>query len=265
MTTNLVTGRRAGAAPLDATPARFFYVDDSGAEDTGYVVYSWIECTFSTWHAGLRAWLDLRKSLYEQYQIPPAMELHATKFINGRGTPSVNGGNLNMSKAARRDVAEQALTIIGQCEELRVGTVFRHTTARTKQFTIQKNQTYTALVDHLDARLGAAGEHGMILMDGDGSRAQGYYDAHRNLKLSNRCIIEDPLFVPAHRSQWVQMADLVAWSAYQNLLRHTGKKFAWEWYDTYLGTSDVNGAHWKCDLRHKKLDLPIHVCGAGPR
>jgi hypothetical protein len=86
-----------------------------------------------------------------------------------------------------------------------------------------------------------AGEHGMILMDGDGSRAQGYYDAHRNLKLSNRSVIEDPLFVPAHRSQWVQMADLVAWSAYQSLLRHTGKQFAWEWYDTYLGLSDVNG------------------------
>jgi hypothetical protein len=59
--------------------------------------------------------------------------------------------------------------------------------------------TDEALVAHLDARVGAACELGMIFMDGDGTAA-GYYNAHRVLKLAHRNIIEDPLFVPAHRS-----------------------------------------------------------------
>jgi hypothetical protein len=80
----------------------------------------------------------------------------------------------------------------------------------------------------------------MVFMDGDGTAA-GYHHAHRELKLAHRHVIEDPLFVPAHRSAWVQMADLVAWTAYQHLLRHPGKRFAWAWYDRHLRTSDVNG------------------------
>jgi hypothetical protein len=79
----------------------------------------------------------------------------------------------------------------------------------------------------------------VIVMDGNGT-ASGYYAAHRGLKLSSRNIIEDPMFVPAHRSQWVQMADIAAWSAYQGLLRHQGKRFAWDWYTRHLGPSDVN-------------------------
>jgi hypothetical protein len=80
----------------------------------------------------------------------------------------------------------------------------------------------------------------MIFMDGDGS-AHGYYAAHRGLKLADRHIIEDPLFQVSHRSQWVQMADLAAWSAYHGLLRTPRRRFAWEWYGTYLGARDVNG------------------------
>lgn len=64
---------------------------------------------------------------------------------------------------------------------------------------------------------------------------------HRGLKLAHRRIIEDPLFQGAHSSQWVQMADIAAWTTYQSLLRHRGKEFAWHWYDRFLKDSDVNG------------------------
>jgi len=89
-------------------------------------------------------------------------------------------------------------------------------------------------------RLGAVREHGLIFMDGDGTSTN-YYAAHRGLKLAHRNIIEDPLFQQSHRSQWVQMADLVAWTGYQSLLRHPGKRFAWSWYEECLGICDVNG------------------------
>jgi uncharacterized protein DUF3800 len=235
-------GGSAGNLPAipPTSGLRVFYVDDSGAEETGYIVYSWIECTPPGWNEGLRVWLDLRKELYADFQIPPSAELHATKFIAGRGHPSTNPG-VNMSKQAREEVARRALETIGACPHLRVGTVYRQTSTRRRAYGAERDVVYAAFVNHLDTRLGAAGEHGMIVMDGNGTAAFGYYAAHRGLKLDARNIIEDPLFVPAHRSQWVQMADIAAWSAYQGLLRHRGKRFAWDWYDRYLRPCDVNG------------------------
>ena len=220
-------------------PVRLFYADDSGAEDTGIVVFSWIECGIGDWRVGLRGWLDLRKDLYARHGIPPAYELHATKFVRGVGNPSTNAG-WNRRKQNRSQVMREALTSIGGSSELGIGTAYRRTAARGVAYQAQREQVYDALVAHLDARLSAAGEYGMIFMDGDGT-ATGYYDAHRALKLAHRNIIEDPLFVPADRSAWVQMADMVAWTAYQSLLRHPGKRFAWRWYDWYLLARDVNG------------------------
>ena len=51
-------------------PVRLFYADDSGAEDTGIVVFSWIECGIGDWRVGLRGWLDLRKDLYARHGWP---------------------------------------------------------------------------------------------------------------------------------------------------------------------------------------------------
>lgn len=146
----------------------------------------------------------------------------------------------NASKETRRRVMEQALATIGAAPELRVGTVFRLTAARGRAFHRERTRVYDRLVASLDARLGAAGEHGLIFMDGNGTDVS-YYAAHRALKLAHRNVIEDPLFQAAHRSQWVQMADIVAYSAYQSLLRHPGKEFAWGWYGQHVGRIDANG------------------------
>lgn len=96
-------------------------------------------------------------------QIPPAAELHATPFINGRGNSSQNPG-VNMSKRVRQQVGEQALATICGCAELHVGAVYRQTPARKKEYAVERNATYAGLVSHLDTRLGAAGENGLIIM-----------------------------------------------------------------------------------------------------
>jgi len=43
------------------------------------------------------------------------------------------------------------------------------------------------------------------------------------------------------RSQWVQMADLVAYTASMHLNRHHGNRFGWTWYEDCLAAKDVNG------------------------
>jgi hypothetical protein len=190
---------------------RFFYIDDSGAPDTGYVLYSWIE----------------------------VKELHASPFVNGREHPSTNI-SVNRSKRSRRAVMAQALGAIGANGNIGVGTVYRVTSARRKGYARERARVYSALIGHLDRRLARAGEYGFIFMDGDGSDAT-YFRAHRDLKLASRRILEDPLFQHSQVSQWVQMADMVAWTTYQSLLRHAGKEFVWNWYDMYLRDRDVNG------------------------
>jgi len=137
-------------------------------------------------------------------------------------------------------VVRQALAAIGSAPQLRLGTVHRRTPSRGAAYHRERLSVYDALVARLDQRCTTGDEYGMIFMDGDGS-AQGYYSAHRALKLADRRIIEDPLFQVSHRSQWVQMADLVAWTAYQSLQRAPSRQFAWDWYARYLLGQDVFG------------------------
>ncbi|MGC5660178.1 DUF3800 domain-containing protein [Micromonospora sp. WMMD723] len=225
--------------PIVGPSVRMFYIDDSGSPNDGWIVYSWIEVTLLDWRIGLRAWLDLRKKMFAQHNIPASYELHATKFLGGRGNPSLDS-SWNGSKQTRTTVVREALATIGTCPVLRVGTVYRQTTARGKAYSRERGVVYSKLVDHVDNRLGLAGEHGLIFMDGDG-RDSGYYNAHRSLKLAHRNVIEDPLFQHSHRSQWVQMADLTAYAAYQSLIKVPAKRFAWDWYPNLLGPIEVSG------------------------
>jgi hypothetical protein len=177
--------------------------------------------------------------MFAAHKIPPSYELHSTNFLNGRGHPSLDPA-WNDSKEARRNLVEQALTVIGTTPQMSVGTVYRHTAARRRDYNRERGEVYARLVAELDARLGRVGEHGLIFMDGAGTDPA-YYAAHRALKLAHRNVIEDPLFQHSHRSQWVQMADIAAYTAYQGLIRVPAKQFAWDWYTDHLGPIDVNG------------------------
>lgn len=42
------------------------------------------------------------------------------------------------------------------------------------------------------------------------------------------------MFHSSRRSQWTQIADIVAWSGFTHLNPHAGNEFAWTWYDHYL-------------------------------
>lgn len=146
----------------------------------------------------------------------------------------------NRRKRLRQLVAEQALAAISASGYITVGTVYRCETGRRHKHSLAASELYAAMVHHIDHRLTAASEFGVVIVDGDGTDTT-YRSAHRALPLETRHVIDDPLFQDSHVSQWVQMADLVAYAAYLHLLQPPGKEFAWGWHDGYLRACDVNG------------------------
>lgn len=223
---------------MTATPLRLFYVDDSGAEVTGFATFSWIELKVEDWKPGLRQVLDWRKRMMAEHQIPPLYELHATKFANGRGNPSLES-EWNRKKSNRSVVIDDFVEFLAGCPWIGIGTVYSETRLRRGNFARERARVYGELVNLIDARLSKAGELGILVMDGDGTD-DSYVSAHRSLPLTTRSLIEDPVFQHSHRSQWVQLADITAYAGYQHLLRHEGKEFCWPWYPKLM-VRDVLG------------------------
>jgi Protein of unknown function (DUF3800) len=84
----------------------------------------------------------------------------------------------------------------------------------------------------IDRRLFLAGIQGAMIIDGaaDGSSAD-YVRMFRSLNLSGRQLLMEPSFQKSDESQWIQIADIVAYTAYQSVARRPGKEFCWTWYE----------------------------------
>lgn len=199
------------------------------------------------WRRGLRHWLEHRKYLWSEYGVRADKEFHATQFVNGRGDVSdnhrvldrkfFNGQGRVLAKVLGRAIAVDSLQAISSCKFLEAGAVWRSTVARGDDFTGQKYDLYAKFLSWLDRRLAADDAYGLIVMDGDDPH---FRAEHRKLKLDSRHIVEDPVMHDSKKSQWVQMADLVAYTAFMRLNRHPDNESGWEWYDTYLAPKNGN-------------------------
>lgn len=215
---------------------RLFYIDDSGAQSARLVVYGWVELLVPDWRPALRSWLDWRKQLNTRTGLSASYELHATRFANGRGRPTKT--DWDHHKANRSTVMVDALNAIAAMPGVRAGAVCHDTTG--SRYADAKAALYADLITMIDGRLAEAGEHGLVIMDGDGTDPS-YRHAHRGLELATRDLVEAPFFQGSHLSQWVQVADLVAYAAYQCVLRAPGKELMWDWYPDLLGASCTTG------------------------
>ncbi|MCQ8828780.1 DUF3800 domain-containing protein [Streptomyces malaysiensis] len=115
----------------------------------------------------------------------------------------------------------------------RAGAVWRNTTKKGRAYYDERTAVYAALLADIDSRLGADGDHGIIVMDGTGTD-RSYQREHRKLRLAARNIVEDPWFIDSRTSQPVQAADLLAYTAYQVVQRHPGKDYMWDWWSRQL-------------------------------
>ena len=85
----------------------------------------------------------------------------------------------------------------------------------------------------LEDLLAGVDGHAILIVDGD-EHHPAYYGTHRELKLADRRIIEDPWMQGSHVSQLIQAADLVAYSAFQHLARRPDRDVLWNWYEQHI-------------------------------
>lgn len=80
--------------------------------------------------------------------------------------------------------------------------------------------TLCKLVLGIDRRLFLAGAQGVMIIDGeaDGSCAD-YVRVFKAVNLSGRQLAAEPFFLPSDASQWIQIADIGAYTAYQAVAR----------------------------------------------
>jgi hypothetical protein len=216
-------------------PFRLHYIDDSGSTEAGLTTFTWLQLQPGVWAQAQQTWLAFRRDLHARHAIPTSRRLHATDLAGGRRNPSLRRGWDIRRHGA--EVVREALQVIAGIDGVSVGTVYR--TAAPSEIPAAKQGLYRALVHALDADLRVRGQMGIVFMDGDGSDRH-YVTAHRGLPVS-RHLIEEPVFRQAAFDQWVQMADLAAWCAFQALRRNPARQPIWPWYATILGPKDAFG------------------------
>lgn len=202
---------------------RIFYVDDSGNESL--TTFTAIGIPTRRWGPALRSWLTWRRQLREVHGVDVQYRLHATDWVAGRGRPAEGPHSvLNRSKSARWEVYVAALDVLASMPELQVLTVHHPGSGR--------EAAYRLLMRRLEALLEPESEQALVVIDGASDELR---LMHRELDLGSCAIIEDPWKRDAHGSQWLQAADLVAYAAFQHIVRRSDRAFMWHWYERCLG------------------------------
>lgn len=215
-----------------------FYVDDSGSETHGITTFSWIRIDPAHWATATHRWIRFRAALDRRHLIPTDVRLHATELAGGRYT---SGTGLDLNPQQGLKLIRDGLKVIAGLPGTTLGSVYRRTTARGRSFEHDKQDLYRAMITHLDHQLKDTASFGMIVMDGDGTNP-GYHRGHQTLELGERALIEDPFFRHASTSQWVQVADLIAWTAYRSQRLGGRRDKTASWYEQILSQIDEAGS-----------------------
>lgn len=95
--------------------------------------------------------------------------------------------------------------------------------------------TFCKFVLGVDRRPFLAKVQGIMIIDGDGDGPCRFYSRlYTSLNLSGRQLIAGPFFQPSDVSEWIQIADIVAYTAFQSVIKRPGKEFCWSWYTDYV-------------------------------
>lgn len=193
------------------------YIDDSA--DEKLALYSALAIPVEQWRESFALVKEFRKELRQNYGIYVTKELHAWKFVSGRGDIS----DRVVTKFQRASIFNQTLGLITQLPGVRLfNTVFPKS---------QMMRAYERLMNRINRSLLAWGSHGILICDRGNElaytqlvRKMGVYNpipsafgtswssgaAWKNVPINR--IVEDPFFKPSDQSFFIQLCDFSAYA-----------------------------------------------------
>jgi Protein of unknown function (DUF3800) len=204
-----------------------FYID--GSQDGHYYTYSALGVRADKWRV-VSADIGLfRKHLRATYGIFVAKELHAWKFVSGRGRPS----DRHLSKPQRAAIFEECL--------LFVNTLANHGCMLFNSALTNQEWAFERLVNRINRTMQAQSDLAMLICDEGNeweymklvrkmgvynpipSRYGGWKASGQTKNITIDHIIEDPLFKQSHRSTLIQLVDFCAYALLRQDKPHPAK------------------------------------------
>jgi len=193
------------------------YIDGSGDEQL--CIFSCLALPIDQWHAAFRQVREFRRELRRAYGIYVYKELHAWKFVSGRGRPS----DRIVTKGQRAAIFRQALEVMTRLPGARL---FNAIFPRK-----QDEKAFEWTLNRINRTLRAWGSYAILICD-EGkeiaytklvrrmyvynpipSRAGVWRDtgqSWKNIPLDR--VVEDPFFKDSAQSYFVQLVDFSAYA-----------------------------------------------------
>jgi hypothetical protein len=193
------------------------YIDDSA--DEKLALYSALAIPVEHWRESFSMIKEFRSGLRKKYGIYVSKELHAWKFVSGRG----NISDRVVSKYERVTIFNETLDLITKLPNVKsFNAVFPKT---------QMMRAYERLINRINRTLGAWNSHGILVCDKGNElaytqlvRKMGVYNpipsaynlssktgvSWRNIPIDR--IVEDPFFKPSDQSFFIQLCDFSAYA-----------------------------------------------------
>lgn len=196
----------------DATgPSHILYIDES--MEGNYVVVAAVLIPVSSWFEGLDTLLEYRRAARKRFGLFINYELHAYKFLSGRGRPS----KTHISKAHRFLIFKVGLQQLASIPGVKV--------FGTKSTIKKLDWAFERLLNRVQRNL--EDENGTFLIFCDNGKEGLYTPLTRKHRRVNfipsrygngtfnipvHRMVEDPVFLNSERSYFIQAADSVAYS-----------------------------------------------------
>ncbi|MFI2564279.1 DUF3800 domain-containing protein [Paenarthrobacter sp. NPDC018779] len=213
----------------------FCYIDDSGDSRVGSTM-SALLVEDKHWNGLLKSWLEGRRRIHTEWGVGKNTEIHANKFLKGRGsfcdTPEQDR---KFGKAARAAASRVLLRTLADYEQFRVVSFGMATT--------RNHELYKEVIAHLDDWARSEDTYVVVFYDGlqgfkhlldddllephkgweqwtaAARNAAAYRRVHRSLDIADRRVLEDVLMQDSRYSQLIQAVDLIAYCSFHKHLQ----------------------------------------------
>ena len=193
----------------------FAYIDES-KEPGKFCAYTALITTGDRWAATFNKVKEFRKQLRDDHGLYLAYELHAWKFVPGRGRPAARA----IYKDERAEIFRKVLTFIAECQSF----VVVSSVSTCAEFALER------LVNRINKTAKAKNQQALLFFD-EGEEAEirkrlrrlrvynpipsnrGYWsDGSRTKNIPLENVIEDPIFKDSKQSYFIQLADFCAYA-----------------------------------------------------